>query len=29
MDTLTALSGSPTQPMGAYPGPIKLLIDGK
>src|SRR5260370_31412334 len=29
MDTLTALSGSPTQPMGAYPGPTKLLIDGK
>jgi aldehyde dehydrogenase (NAD+) len=29
MDTLTALSGSPTKPMGAYPGPTKLLIDGK
>ena len=29
MDTLTALSGSPTQPMGAYPGPTRLLIDGK
>jgi aldehyde dehydrogenase (NAD+) len=29
MDTLTALSGSPTRPMGAYPGPTKLLIDRK
>src|SRR3979409_1856270 len=29
MDTLTSLSGSPTKPMGAYPGPTKLLIDGK
>jgi aldehyde dehydrogenase (NAD+) len=29
MDTLIAAGGSPTKPMGPYPGPTKLLIDGK